>query len=411
MKKVTTLILLLFAFLGTEAQVQHLFEHTFPQITTPNQDIQLMVNELDVDNIKNNVNDLCSFLNRRADGPYIYDVEDWLIGKYRSFGLDSIWLHEFEPASCWDTVPKPFQTAPNVLAVQQGTTKPHEIIICGGHYDSTIKDCPVNVGVDTLCSPGADDNASGVAGIIETARILSKYSFERTIIYACWNAEEFGLCGSHAFARDCASDSVDIVAYTNLDMTGYLKPGDNIHIHLLYVDRDSLLGNFMKQIVNAYYPEINVCRAWLTSGGTDYSSFNRNGYQGVSLSEDVHNMSPYIHTINDIVGLSINNYDNSMVFTGVTIAAVAELAGMQSSGVEENNSAEFSVYPNPASEKLQIEGDFAYFEIFDMTGKMIHLSKNDREIDVSNWKSGMYLIRIFDNNGKVFTNKFFVKPY
>ena len=386
----------------------HLYNHTFPEISEPNSKIQAMIEDLKVEELQADVEHLCSYINRRADGPYIYDVQKWIVEKYKSFGLDSIYLHDFEPIPYWDTMPKPFQTAPNVLAVQQGVSKPNEIVICGGHFDSTVYS-DGDFDVDTLHAPGADDNASGTAGILATARILSNYKFERTIVYASWNAEEFGLCGSSEFAKDCAADSIDIVACINLDMTGYLEPGNEMVINLLYTNCDSLLGRFMKQVVNIYYPETKVWQSWLSSGDTDHSSFNRNGYQAISLSEEVHHMSPYIHSINDVVGVSLNNYEQSMLFTGVTLAAVAELAGLSKLSVDENVKENLQLYPNPVSEILKIDGEIQSFEIFDLTGKNILSSKNENEIDVSGFKSGFYFIRLTDFENNVVTQKFFVK--
>lgn len=414
MKKLLLCIILLIIVSGNvKAQIvnknlpPHLYNHTFPEISEPNSRIRAMIDDLKVEELQADVDHLCSYHNRRADGPYIYDVQEWLVEKYRSFGLDSICLHDFEPVPYWDSIPRPFQTASNVVAVQPGVSKPEEIVICGGHFDSTIY-YDEDFDVDTLRSPGADDNASGTAGILAIARILSNYKFERTIIYASWNAEEFGLCGSSEFAKDCAADSIDIVAYTNLDMTGYLEPGNEMVINLLYTNCDSLLGKFMKQIVRTYYPEIRVWQSWLSSGDTDHSSFNRNGYQAVSLSEEVHNMSPFIHSINDIVGVSLNNYDQSMLFTGVTLAAVAELAGLSDFSVDENVNDYLQLYPNPVSDKIHIKGEFKDIQIFDLTGRKVISSDFEKEIDVSDWNTGIYLIKSTDYNDNVHVGKIII---
>jgi len=127
------------------------------------------------------------------------------------------------------------------LAVQWGTRTPEEFVICGAHYDSYAWD---GYDPDTIRSPGADDNASGVSGILETARLLSHHTFDRTIIYANWCAEECGLLGSAAYAEDCAAQNMDIVGYFNLDMTGYLEEGSDIHVHLMYTTQDSLIADF-----------------------------------------------------------------------------------------------------------------------------------------------------------------------
>ena len=367
----------MFTFIGfSYAQLPyHLYNHTFPNITSQDPKVIEMLNQVTDNQIISDVEHLTSYINRRADAIHIYDVKDWLVSEYEKLNIDSVYQHTFAAIPYGDTVA--FPTAPNVLAYQIGKTKPNEFIVCGAHYDSYVR-TEGSFDPDTLVSPGADDNASGVAGILTTARILSNYEFERTIIYACWNAEEFGLLGSAAFARDCRADSLDIVAYFNLDMTGYLNPGDNIHIHLLYTNCDSLLGKFVKDVSHTYLPGINIWQAWLPAGDTDYSSFNRNGYQAISPSEDVHNMSPYIHTINDIIGLSVNSWEQSVVFTKLNLACVAHAAGLVYQSVDEIDYSD-----------AEIES----FEVFDTFGNLVYkennIWKNVDEILVTNLESGI----------------------
>ena len=386
----------MFTFIGfSYAQLPyHLYNHTFPNITSQNPKVIEMLNQVTDNQIISDIEHLTSYINRRADAIHIYDVKDWLVSEYEKLNIDSVYQHTFAAIPYGDTIA--FPTAPNVLAYQIGKTKPNEFIVCGAHYDSYVR-TEGSFDPDTLVSSGADDNASGVAGILTTARILSNYEFERTIIYACWNAEEFGLLGSAAFARDCRADSLDIVAYFNLDMTGYLNPGDNIHIHLLYTNCDSLLGKFVKDVSHTYLPGINIWQAWLPAGDTDYSSFNRNGYQAISPSEDVHNMSPYIHTIDDIIGLSVNSWEQSVVFTKLNLACVAHAAGLVYQSVDE---IDYS------------DDEIESFEVFDTFGNLVYkennIWKNVDEILVTNLESGIYIVRFFTNNGNVFTKKFFL---
>ena len=375
----------------------HLYNHTFPDVNSQNPKVNEMLEQVDVTNLQNYVDGLTSFINRRCDGSHIYDVKDWLVEKYISFGFENIQFHEFLVTQYIDTVPHYYYSAPNILAVQIGKTKPEEIVICGAHYDSWVK-AQMPYDVDTLRSPGADDNASGVAGILETARILKNYEFERTIIFAGWNAEEVGLCGSEEYAKQCQNDSIDIVAYFNLDMTGYVNPGDDIHIHLLYTECDSLLGKFVKQVSHTYLPNINICQAWLSHGDTDYSSFNRHGYQAISPSEDVHHLSPYIHSVNDVVGLSVNSWEQAEIFTKLNLASVAHAAGIIVESVGEND------YSNAEIER---------YEVYDIFGRLVYSEKNVwknmEEIRVNDLQSGVYIMRIFTEKGDVFSRKFFVK--
>ncbi|MBQ7532953.1 MAG: M20/M25/M40 family metallo-hydrolase [Bacteroidales bacterium] len=394
MKKIYLTLIFIIPTIFSFAQIPHLYNHTFPQVDSQNPKVNEMLEQVDVANIQNYVEDLTSFINRRCDGSHIWDVKDWLVEKYSDFSLNNIQLFDFQVISYWDTIPKPFTTAPNVLAIQIGKTKPEEYIICGAHYDSWVN-AEEPYDVDTLRSPGADDNASGVAGILETARILSNYDFERTIIYANWNAEEMGLCGSNEYAKQCQRDSLDIVAYFNLDMTGYVNPDDFVHIHLLYTPCDSLLGNFVKQVSHTYLPEINICQAWLMHGDTDYSSFNRHGYQAISPSEDVNYLSPYIHTVDDIIGLSVNSWEQAEVFTKLNLTSVAIAAGPLFESVDEIDDKDVLVES---------------YEVFDIFGRPVlsekNVWKNMEEIPVTDLQTGIYIMRFFMQDGNVVTKKF-----
>ena len=379
------------------AQIPHLYNHTFPEITSQDEVVLEMLNQVTETQIINDVTHLSSYLNRRADAIHIYNVKDWLTSEYENMNIDSVYFHDFQVIPFWDTVSKPFTTAPNVLALKRGKKYPDEFIVCGAHYDSYVR-AEGEFNPDTLVSPGADDNASGVAGILSAARILSNYEFERSIIFASWNAEEFGLCGSNAYAKDCRRDSMDIVAYFNLDMTGYLNPGDNIHIALIYTQCDSLLGEFYKQVGHVYTPNIPIYQDWLISGDTDFSSFNRNGYQSITPSEDVLHMSPYIHSVDDIIGLSVNNWDQAVIFTKLNLACVALSAGIMPESVIEIE-----------DQNEEIES----FKVYDIFGRMVYTEKNVwknmEEIRVNNLESGVYIVRFFTVNGNIFSKKFFLK--
>lgn len=396
MKKLVLSFLISILFLVVHGQLPyHLYQHTFPLVDTQNEKVLEMLEQVSENQIIGDVEHLCSYLNRRADAIHIYNVKNWLVSQYENMNLDSVYLHEFEAIPYNDSVP--FPTAPNVIGFQRGKTKPNEFIVCGAHYDSFVR-TEGAFDPDTLVSPGADDNASGVAGILTTARILSNYEFERSIIYASWNAEEFGLLGSAAFARDCRADSLDIVAYFNLDMTGYVEPGYDICIHLLYTTCDTLLGNFTKQVGNVYLPGITIKRAYLQSGDTDYSSFNRNGYQAISPSEHVLRLSPYIHSVDDIIGLSLNSWEQSVTFTKLNLACVAHAAGIISESVDEID---------------YYDEEIVSFDVFDLFGRLVYaekgILKNINEISVTNLQSGIYISRFFTVNGNSFSKKFFVK--
>ncbi|MDD4748074.1 MAG: M28 family peptidase [Salinivirgaceae bacterium] len=206
----------------------------------------------------------------------------------------------------------------NVIATKVGTKYPNEIVVLGGHYD-TIS--------NTNEQPGADDNASGTAAVIEIARILSEHEFDRTIIFCAFSGEEYGLYGSAAYASRCAQQGMNILGYFNLDMVGYLKPFNTIiKSSIIYPQSAQELGDFYTAVSNLYLPNFLVVPGTLIGGSSDHASFNNSGFMGIYPFEDLDNYSPYIHTPNDIVGLSYNAENQAVVFTKATLASVVTMA-------------------------------------------------------------------------------------
>jgi len=112
----------------------------------------------------------------------------------------------------------------NVLAIQRGKTYPNRYIIMSGDIDSRVTD-PNNFTSD---SPGANDNASGMAGTLEAARVLSKYEFPVSIIYVGLSGEEQGLYGGQHMAKVAKEQGWDIVGVLNNDMIGNIKGIDGV---------------------------------------------------------------------------------------------------------------------------------------------------------------------------------------
>ncbi|MCT7941915.1 M28 family peptidase [Shewanella holmiensis] len=104
----------------------------------------------------------------------------------------------------------------NVIAIQRGKTDPKRVVMMSGDIDSRVSD----VLDATSISPGANDNASGVAGAIEAARVLSQYQFNGTIVYAALSGEEQGLHGGDILANYAKSQGWQVQAVLNNDMIG-----------------------------------------------------------------------------------------------------------------------------------------------------------------------------------------------
>jgi hypothetical protein len=314
------------AIMDIQARLPAIF-HEYPVITEPDEDVLNYLSQISIDTVMSYIQTLQDFETRNCWHTNIDSACKWIKEKYTSYGLD-VSLHHFTQEYNGNLLDNN-----NVIAIQYGTVFPDEYVVCGAHYDSYTSESKDN-------APGSDDNASGTAGILETARILSQYDFQRSIIYCAFSGEEYGLFGSGAFAKKCAAEKMNIVGYFNLDMTGYLTPGNEIHISLIYPNSANSLANYYTNVCDVYFPEVPITNyAALPGGNSDHSSFNTIGYRGLFPFEDIIERSPYIHHIQgaidpvsqfeylgDIIGPSVNNPEQVNLFTKANLANVAILA-------------------------------------------------------------------------------------
>lgn len=402
MLKAYKLLIVLLLASNSLVQAQHLFEHTYPDVQQEDSRIRQLMNQVSKDSLEATINHLQSYHTRCWNSRMVYEVQDWLFQNYVDMKIDSVVLHDFL-APWHDSL---YETSDNVIAVQLGTRHPEEFVVCGAHYDSFNK----NEGhPDSLRAPGADDNASGVSGILETARLLSRCKFERSIIYGNWAAEEIGLHGSFAYAKDCAEKLMDIVGYFNLDMIGYLEDGYDIHVNLLYRTRDSIIADYVYSFSNTYYPEMRIYQSWLTNGDSDYSAFNRNGYAAVHTFENTHHSSPYIHTPDDLLGVSVNNMDQVKRFTELNVGLVATLAGLVSNSIDEEEHMGLEVFPNPSEDQIMLRGiPMREITVYDLLGRQViketcHGSAT--QLDIASLAAGVYVLRVLDDAMNVHSHR------
>ena len=144
----------------------------------------------------------------------------WAEGELRSFGLTTVTPSEVMSN---DRAPAGVKIT-NVLAIQRGTERPNDVVIISGHIDSRVTDV-MNATAD---APGANDDGSGVAAVIEAARVLSKRKFRGTIVYAVLMGEEQGLFGGKLLAEYAGSQGWNVIANLNNDIIGNSCGSDGV---------------------------------------------------------------------------------------------------------------------------------------------------------------------------------------
>lgn len=289
----------------------------FPQVTEENPIIRGMLNQVSMDSLEATVQHLQDYGSRIWNTDNAYTASDWIANRMEALGLEV----EQQPFYA-ETWLGSGNAAPNVIGIQRGTLYPDTYVVCGSHFDSFSWEAMYGGGN----APGADDNATGVASVLESARIMTQYEFEYSIIYCAYGCEEMGLYGSEAYASRCQEEGMDIIGYFNNDMNGYLNPGDEIHIDCIYPNAVEPIGTYYMNVGSVYYPELSITHVYFNEGDSDHTSFNNHGYMGIYPFEDSQNYSPYIHTPNDLIGISVNSFEMSQQYCQMNIACLAEIA-------------------------------------------------------------------------------------
>ncbi|MCB0447154.1 MAG: M28 family metallopeptidase [Gelidibacter sp.] len=245
----------------------------------------------------------------------------------------------------------------NVVAIQKGTKYPNRYIIMSGDIDSRASDT-----MDfTTDAPGANDNASGMAGTIEAARVLSKYKFESSIIYVGLSGEEQGLFGGAGLAAYAKEKGWDIIGILNNDMIGNIEGVDGVIDNRTFrifsepvppteterernarrfyggeVDGVSRqLARYVHKTVQTYMPEMNpmmVYRLDRFGRGGHHRPFNDLGFAGIRIMEAHENYTQQHQDIRTENGIKYGdtfehvNFPYAKKLTAVNAINLASLA-------------------------------------------------------------------------------------
>jgi acetylornithine deacetylase/succinyl-diaminopimelate desuccinylase-like protein len=151
---------------------------------------------------------------------------NWTEAQFRAFSRDCGGCLEIARPSDIVTnrrIPTP-TLVEDVIAIQRGTSDPNRVIVITGHIDSRVTD-PMNATSD---APGANDDGSGTAAVIEAARVLSRYRFPATIVYAALSGEEQGLNGGKILADYARAQGWQVEANLNNDIIGNSCSSDGV---------------------------------------------------------------------------------------------------------------------------------------------------------------------------------------
>jgi len=245
----------------------------------------------------------------------------------------------------------------NVIAVQRGKKHPSRYIMMSGDIDSRVSD-PNNATSD---APGANDNASGMAGTLEAARVLSKYNFDNSIVYAGLSGEEQGLFGGKGLAEYALENNWEMIGVLNNDMIGNVRGVDGVISNRDFrifsepvppneterarrgrrfyggeVDGISRqLARYVHRTTRTYMPEMNpmlIYRLDRFGRGGHHRPFNDLGFAGIRIMEAHENYTQQHQDIRMEDGIQYGdllefvNFEYASKLTAVNAINLASLA-------------------------------------------------------------------------------------
>ena len=327
-----------------------------------------IINAISSERIKSDVTTLANFGTRNTFSDTISKTRGigaarrWIkseletISKNCTNCLDVFYQKDFVTTNDGERVPKDTWIV-NVIAIQKGTKYPNRYVIMSGDIDSRNSDAMDYKGD----APGANDNASGMAATIETARVLSKYSFENSIIYVGLSGEEQGLFGGKGLADYVQKEGWEIIGVLNNDMIGNIEGLDGIidnrtfrifseptnaaetektrNLRRFYggeVDGNSRqLARYIEHITKTYLPEMNpmmIYRLDRFGRGGHHRPFNDLGFAGVRIMEAHENYNRQHQNIRTEKGIKYGdvlegvNFAYAKKLTSVNAITLASLA-------------------------------------------------------------------------------------
>lgn len=286
----------------------------------------------------------------------------------------------------------------NIFGIQKGTKYPDEAFIVCAHHDAVTSYC-------------ADDNASGCAAVMETARVLSEIGLDYTVIYTFWDEEEAGLWGSSDHARKAKANGQTFKGIINLDMIGYDSNNDRKFEIQVHPDASSLcLADSVINIINRY--KLNIVPIIANPGsdrGDHYSYWKQGIYNAINIGEQIFTSdpNPFYHSENDrINSFNIPYFAEISKMTVALMATLAKPSLTASSGMPVLLS-ETQIFPNPTNGlitinfKKNLDSKVIVSNIVGRILKEKSYSQSIITIDLKDLPDGFYIVSLNNKDGNL----------
>ncbi len=369
----------------------------------------------------------------------IMKAANWLVEQFESrgveaeiqkFNADIASLNSPRPlpigmdASERDKIVNTLSAAPelftfnNVVATIPG--KDSKEVVLGAHYDATSE-------IIGYYTPGADDNASGCAAVLEAARIMSAFKWQHTLKFVLFSGEEQGLLGSEYYVKDAVSKGETILASLIMDMIAY--NGDDVpqmDLHCcLWDNRSQLMGDTLASLMQTYslglVPDIHIADA---TDRSDHYWFWIKNIPSVLLIEDFDDFTPFYHKMKDRIGTLDTAFFHDamrlvMAWASIEAGLIVDtpvVVAEQSPQPANDFTLDLSrrIVKDKVSFSIRSEGNVVP-QVFDASGRRVlvlaslppSIENRSVSLDVSDLSGGVYWLKVTGNSGSV-TERFII---
>ncbi|SFF91774.1 Peptidase family M28 [Salegentibacter agarivorans] len=363
-----------------------------------------IIDSISADRIEADIRKLAGFGTRNTFSDTISDTRGigaarrWIKSEFDNISnncdncLDVFYQKDFVTTEDGERIPHDAWVV-NVVAVQRGTKYPNRYIIMSGDIDSRASNT-MDFETD---APGANDNASGMAGAMEAARVLSQYEFESSVVYVGLSGEEQGLFGGKGLAEYAKENNWEIIGVLNNDMIGNIEGVDGVIDNRTFrifsepvppneserertmrrfyggeVDGISRqLARYVHKTTETYMPEMNpmmIYRLDRFGRGGHHRPFNDLGFAGIRIMEAHENYNRQHQDIRTENGIEYGdviegvNFDYAEKLTAVNAINMASLAWAPPA--PENVEIGGIVEPSAKLRWDKVEADIAGYKIY-----------------------------------------------
>ncbi len=335
--------------------------------------IQEMVDKVDIANLEKMMNDVVGVRHYKSNPEHLIYVGNYINQIMIDHGL-SIHHQNFTFNNL---------TFPNLIGRLEGLNN-NKLCLINGHFDSAE------------FAPGADDNATGLVGVLEAIRVMSDYLFENNVQFTSFNLEELGLIGSLNYVSNGIEPDQQIVGLINYELLGFYSDAPDSQtipagFELLFPNQvkeiinDQKRGNFIAntgaetsfglmaaftKAAKTYVPALKVIELPLPGNGqiapilrrSDHAPFWDKGYPALMITDGAETRNPNYHQPTDNIETINFDFMTNVVKTGIaTLATIAkplngstskvDISSILSSKVVENTGA-VTIMPNPVKDML-----------------------------------------------------------